>query len=145
MRKPKFWIDAYLPEVASGMINTLKHLFFIKPFTIQYPEQKKIIKEGYRGEHRMKKDKQGRAKCSACFLCATVCPARCITIIAGASPYPDKEKIPLKYEIDELRCIYCGMCQEACPCDAIQLTTTYNIVSTSRIEKIYSLERLLSL
>jgi NADH-quinone oxidoreductase subunit I len=43
-----------------------------------------------------------------------------------------------------LRCIYCGMCEEACPCDAIELTEKFNVVSTTRAEKIYDKEKLLS-
>jgi NADH-quinone oxidoreductase subunit I len=31
------------------------------------------------------------------------------------------EKFALRYEIDTLRCIYCGLCVEACPCDAIRM------------------------
>ena len=31
------------------------------------------------------------------------------------------EKYPIRYEIDTLRCIYCGFCVEACPCDAIRM------------------------
>jgi NADH-quinone oxidoreductase subunit I len=27
----------------------------------------------------------------------------------------------VRYEIDTLRCIYCGFCVEACPCDAIRM------------------------
>jgi formate hydrogenlyase subunit 6/NADH:ubiquinone oxidoreductase subunit I len=34
-----------------------------------------------------------------------------------------------------LRCIYCGMCEEACPCDAIELTEKFNVVSTTRARK----------
>ena len=33
------------------------------------------------------------------------------------------EKYPRKFDIDELRCIYCGMCEEACPVDAIRMDT----------------------
>ena len=33
------------------------------------------------------------------------------------------EKYPTRYEIDTLRCIYCGFCVEACPCDAIRMDT----------------------
>ena len=29
----------------------------------------------------------------------------------------------MRYEIDTLRCIYCGLCVEACPCDAIRMDT----------------------
>ncbi|HZA53657.1 MAG TPA: 4Fe-4S binding protein, partial [Candidatus Udaeobacter sp.] len=28
---------------------------------------------------------------------------------------------PIRYEIDTLRCIYCGFCVEACPCDAVRM------------------------
>src|SRR6266849_6224402 len=59
--------------------------------------------------------------------CATVCPAQCIYIEAGeydpADPAPDSrviEKFPTKFVIDELRCIVCGFCVEACPKDAIR-------------------------
>ncbi|MBI3058749.1 MAG: 4Fe-4S binding protein, partial [Deltaproteobacteria bacterium] len=32
-------------------------------------------------------------------------------------------KYPARYEIDALRCIYCGFCVEACPCDAVRMDT----------------------
>ena len=36
--------------------------------------------------------------------------------------------------IDELRCIYCGMCEQACPVDAIELTTLGDLTGLSRDE-----------
>jgi NADH-quinone oxidoreductase subunit I len=33
-----------------------------------------------------------------------------------------EEKYAAKYEINMLRCIFCGLCEEACPKDAIYLT-----------------------
>jgi formate hydrogenlyase subunit 6/NADH:ubiquinone oxidoreductase subunit I len=42
-----------------------------------------------------------------------------------------------------LKCIYCGMCVEACPKDAIAMTTTYNQVGTKRSDFIYDMARLL--
>ena len=48
------------------------------------------------------------------------------------------------FVIDELRCIYCGMCEEACPVDAIELTKLYDITGLSREEMIFDKEKLLS-
>ena len=138
----------YIPAVLKGLLNTLFHMVKVrghKTFTIQYPEVKRPVRKGYRGEHRLKKDELGREKCVACFMCQTVCPAHCIHIVAEEAPWKDRDKRPKVFEIDMLRCIYCGMCEEACPCDAIELTEVFNIVSTSRAEKVYDKEKLLSL
>ncbi len=79
----------------------------------------------------------------ACFLCATACPAHCIDIVAAESPWPDREKYPQTFNIDELRCIYCGMCEEACPVDAIELTSVYDIVGLTRQEMVFDKAKLL--
>ena len=67
-----------------------------------------------------------------------------IDIIGIESPWPDREKYPQSFAIDELRCIYCGMCEEACPVDAIELTSLYNLTGRSREEMIFDKEKLLS-
>ncbi|MFQ5488959.1 MAG: 4Fe-4S binding protein, partial [Gammaproteobacteria bacterium] len=51
---------------------------------------------------------------------------------------------PVKFDLDELRCIYCGMCEEACPVDAIELTHQFDLVGRTREEMILSKEELLS-
>jgi len=137
----------YLPAVAKGLFNTLLHILKLrghKTFTVQYPEKRKEVRPGFRGEHRLKVDDLGREKCVACLMCQTVCPANCIDIIAEEAPWDDRDKRPRTFEIDMLRCIYCGMCEEACPCDAIELTEKLYTVSTSRAAMIYDKEKLLS-
>jgi NADH-quinone oxidoreductase subunit I len=90
---------------------------------IQYPNVRRPYPARYRGRHRLTLKPSGDVKCTACFLCATACPARCIYIEACEHDDPNVEKFPARYEIDTLLCIYCGYCVEACPVDAIRMDT----------------------
>jgi NADH-quinone oxidoreductase subunit I len=133
----------YLPAIFEGLSTTVKHVFKRK-VTQQYPEERPKLPPNYRGVHRLNRDEQGRVKCVACYMCSTICPARCIDIVAAPSPWPDREKYPETFVIDELRCIYCGMCEQACPCDAIELTSLFELTGLSREEMMFDKEKLLS-
>jgi NADH-quinone oxidoreductase subunit I len=137
----------YLPQIFGGMKTTLRHMFSKRlrdRTVVQYPEERRALrKEIYRGVHRLNRDEAGRVACVACFMCETACPAHCIHIEGAESPWPDREKYPIKFDIDELRCIYCGMCEEACPVDAIELTPEYHLVGQTREEMIFDKEKLL--
>ena len=137
----------FLPQIIDGMRVTIRHMFNTRirnKKVLQYPERKRAVRvDNYRGVHRLNKDPDGRVACVACFMCSTACPAHCIHIEAGEAPWPDREKYPVKFDIDELRCIYCGMCEEACPCDAIELTPNFELVARSRQEMIFDKEKLL--
>ena len=76
-------------------------------------------------------------------MCSTACPAECITIEAGDAPWQDREKYPVRFEIDMLRCIFCGMCVEACPEDAIVMTERSELAAENRGDLIYTKEMLL--
>jgi len=149
--------SVYLPEVFRGFATTMRRLYTNMVTkstrrTMQYPEERRedrpileggMEKSNFRGVHRLNRDEKGRPKCVACMMCPTICPAQCIHITSGESPWDDREKYPVKFEIDELRCIFCGMCEEACPVDAIELTTEYDVVGTTRQEMIFDKEKLL--
>ncbi len=138
----------FIPQILGGMVTTIAHMgksLVGQHRTVQYPEQKRDIRlENYRGVHRLNRDEKDRVACVACFMCATACPANCIHIEAGESPWEDREKYPVKFDLDELRCIFCGMCEEACPVDAIELTPHYDLVGRSREEMILDKEELLA-
>jgi NADH-quinone oxidoreductase subunit I len=125
-KKFSFPEKIYLPAILGGMWITASHLFR-KKTTIRYPEVKREFSEIYRGQHVLKRDDEGRERCTACGLCAVACPAEAITMVAaerkpGEEHLYREEKYAVVYEINMLRCIFCGLCEEACPKEAIFLT-----------------------
>ena len=53
-------------------------------------------------------------------------PALAITI--EAEEREDGSRRTTKYDIDMTKCIYCGLCQEACPVDAIVQVLTMSLL-----------------
>lgn len=145
-KKMTFAEQIYLPAILGGMWITLKH-FFRKPATSQYPEQVRPRAEVYRGQHVLKRDDQGKERCTACGLCAVACPAEAITMVAaerekGEEHLYREEKYAAKYEINMLRCIFCGLCEEACPKEAVFLTDRIVDAEFGRDEFIYGKDKL---
>ena len=141
-----FWEKIYLPAIFGGMWITLKH-FFKKKNTVSYPEVKRPVAPIYRGQHVLKRDDQGRERCTACGLCAVSCPAEAITMVAaerekGEENLYREEKYAKTYEINMLRCIFCGLCEEACPKEAIFLTDRIVDADFGRGEFIYGKDKL---
>lgn len=108
-------------------------------FTIQYPEEKLPVPEEFRyipflvyeeGENDEKD-----YRCTACGICAKVCPPQCIWIERGTNPQtgrpvPEAEEFFIDVDI----CMNCGLCVEFCPFDAIIMDHDYEISVYNRFE-----------
>ena len=55
------------------------------------------------------------------------------------------EKYPEEFDIDMIRCIYCGMCEEVCPEQAIFLRKDYAITGYTRAEMVHNKEKLIEI
>lgn len=135
-----FWEKLYLPEIARGLGITFKQMF--KPsFTRQYPEERWEPTGSYRGRPVLVMEESGE-RCVACGLCSRVCPALAIEVQAGETER-EKERYPVKFEINMIRCIFCSYCEEVCPEEAIVMSKDYDIIFTDPKEAVLGKERLL--
>lgn len=151
--------ELYLWEVWRGLLVTFRHLFVnlarhagralgrrgpAGAVTIQYPEDPAMLSKRARTRHRLLKRADGLPRCTACMLCETICPARCIRIVAEESPDVMVEKRAKSFDIDLGLCVFCGYCVEACPVDAIHMDANEVALSSyDRRGMIWSLPELL--
>jgi NADH-quinone oxidoreductase subunit I len=75
------------------------------------------------------------------------CPADAIFVEAAENSdeqrYSPGERYAKTYEINMLRCIFCGYCEDACPTEAITLGDNYELSFTNRRQAIYPKEMLI--
>ncbi len=103
-----------------GLGVTLKTLF-TKPTTQQYPHVKPDLPPRTRGVIALMEE-----NCTVCMLCARECPDWCIYIDSHKETVPPKDggrartrNILDRFAIDFALCMYCGICVEVCPFDAL--------------------------
>ncbi len=106
--------------MALAIFELLKNMFK-KPVTVNYPFETEglSLPSRYRGLHVVDQE-----KCIGCSRCARECPAFVITMVSltdkELAKRTDKKK--RKPVFDLSACIFCGVCEDVCPVDCIDLT-----------------------
>jgi NADH-quinone oxidoreductase subunit I len=111
-----------LPGVGliKGLLVTLRHLFS-RSITQQYPHEKPDLPPRTRGVIALKQE-----NCTVCWKCSRECPDWCIYIDSHKETHEPASggrarsaKVLDRFAIDYALCMYCGICVEVCPFDAL--------------------------
>lgn len=90
------------------------------------------------------KELVGVERCTACGICAKVCPPQCIWIVRAVGEDGKPKPKAAEFYIDIDVCMNCGLCAEFCPFDAIKMDNDYELAGYERhVNHIYDLETLM--
>jgi NADH-quinone oxidoreductase subunit I len=105
--------------------------------TIQYPEEKRLLPERFRYIPMLLWDtEKNEDRCTACGICAKVCPPQCIWIVRDADERGKPVTRPAEFYIDAAVCMSCSFCVEFCPFDAIKMNHDYELAVYDRYPQL---------
>jgi NADH-quinone oxidoreductase subunit I len=121
--------------------------FFTKKTTDQYPENRDMLVmfERYRGTLTMPRDENGKNKCTACGLCEMSCPNKTLQVEADTvtdNETGKKKKVLVNFRYDLGSCMFCLLCVNACPANAIAFDTKFEhaVFNKTKLTKVLNNE-----
>jgi NADH-quinone oxidoreductase subunit I len=137
-----------LPGLAKGLgvtFKTMINTWTKGAVTVQYPHEKEDLAPRTRGVIALKEE-----NCTVCMLCARECPDWCIYIEGHKEKRPPRREGGKprtvnaldRFDIDYALCMYCGICVEVCPFDALFWTPEYEYSESSIADLLHDKDRL---
>ncbi len=134
-------------DIIKGLSLTFRYT--VTPSTVvtmRYPyDETWIPYPRYRGTHTLNKNEDGKELCVACELCVKACPTDCITVV----PEEDEtgkgisDRVAKIWEVNLVRCLYCGYCEDACPTTAVRLGRHFETACFKLEDAVRTKEQLL--
>jgi NADH-quinone oxidoreductase subunit I len=126
-----------------GLLVTLKHLLS-RSITQQYPHEKPDLPPRTRGVISLKAE-----NCTVCWKCSRECPDWCIYIESHKETHDPASggrarsaKLLDRFAIDYALCMYCGICVEVCPFDALFWSPEFEYATYDIVELTHEKEKL---
>jgi NADH-quinone oxidoreductase subunit I len=127
-----------------GLAITMRHLLS-RTVTVQYPDEKPDLPARTRGVIALKEE-----TCTVCMLCARECPDWCIYIEGHKEERKPtqpgrrakKYNVLDRFAIDYALCMYCGICVEVCPYDALFWSPEFEYAEHDVTEMTHELDKL---
>ena len=126
-----------------GLSVTLRTMLK-RSVTVQYPHVKPDLPARTRGVIALKQE-----NCTVCYKCSRECPDWCIYIDAHKETHEPagggrarSAKILDRFAIDFALCMYCGICVEVCPFDALFWSPEYEYSEPRIAELLHDKEKL---
>ncbi|MCX4664418.1 NuoI/complex I 23 kDa subunit family protein [Streptomyces uncialis] len=130
--------------LAKGLAVTLRTMTR-RTVTAQYPDVQPELPPRTRGVIALFEE-----NCTVCMLCARECPDWCIyidshkeTVPAAAPGGRERSRNVLdRFAIDFSLCMYCGICIEVCPFDALFWSPEFEYAETDILELTHERDKL---
>ena len=131
-------------SLVKGLVTTMRTAFR-RTTTKEYPDVRPELPPRSRGVIALLEE-----NCTSCMLCARECPDWCIYIDSHKETIPavtpggrERQRNVLdRFDIDFSLCMYCGICIEVCPFDALFWSPQFEYAEFDVRDLLHDKERL---